>query len=493
MSTLVSLARALAVERGVAQPITTVRHVHVHERPLVLVPLTLAGEANAPLAAMVGTAPDDARLLVVAQPRNRDERFGFAAELAAILVSYVDSFTGQVEAVVTNRGRDIRSRYTDGPQLIVPNPAGAGFVKLFGRSTRLRRTDGPWAVAPTVPLAGRWLTFFAERYEHPGSAALVAVTSALTAHWATGQSALEDANLAALMGWIDPPAGLTGAQAAAAAEDPLTWPPAGPITDPTFDNEVLAALMEAYANAPGERTLATLTTAIRGQIEPTWRLVWRAVELLRALPPGERVAQRWAADRDAYSAMVMSIVDGRPPQPRRDGAVAAAGRLNRLERDQASYDVQRAFDDPLVLAEYRLSGEAFAGVVTAAQPDRVDASGRRRVLRPHVTVLTDDPVRFTPGAALTSPARPAQKATVVAVGAGDTSEVVLELSGGMGSSLQAPPGTVPEVGEQVVYSSLADDYQQAPEFPAREDTPWTHGGPPPEYVPTDEDAAEEWS
>ncbi|MFC7484914.1 hypothetical protein ACFQX7_39515 [Luedemannella flava] len=157
--------------------------------------------------------------------------------------------------------------------------------------------------------------------------------------------------------------------------------------------------------------------------------------------------------------------------------------------------MQRAFDDPLVLAEYRLSGEAFAGVVTAAQPDRVDTSGRRRVLRPHVTVLTQDPVRFTPGMELTSPARPSQKATVVSVhaGAADKAEVVLELAGGMGSSLQAPPGSVPEVGERVCYTAFGDAYQQTPDFPAREDTPWTHGGPPRDYVPTDGDAAEDWS
>ena len=30
-------------------------------------------------------------------------------------------------------------------------------------------------------------------------------------------------------------------------------------------------------------------------------------------------------------------------------------------------------------------------------------------------------------------------------------------------------------------------------FPSREETPWTHGGPPAEYVPTDEDAMEDWS
>jgi hypothetical protein len=344
------------------------------------------------------------------------------------------------------------------------------------------------------------LTYFGERAEHPGSAALIAVTEALTAHWATGQSALEDANLAALLGWLDPPDGLTPPEAAAAAEDPVAWPPAGPTTDPTFDNEVLAPLMDSYAAAvadPAREPVAraALTEALRGQVEPTWRLVWRGLELLRALPEGGSVATRWASDRDAYSGMVMGLIDGRPPQPRWDSPVAAAGRLDRLERAQASYDTQRAFDDPLVLAEYRLTGEAFAGVATAVQRDRVDTSGKRRVLRPHVTVLTADPVRFGPGAQLSSPARPGQKARVVLVNVAgpEKTEVVLELSGGMGSALQAPPGTVPEVGEQLTYTSLGDGFSQAAELPDRSETPWTHGGPPAEYVPTSEDAAEEWS
>ena len=56
-----------------------VRHVHVSDRPLVFIPLALAGEANAPLAAMVGDDAGAPRLLVVTQPRNRDQRFAFAA------------------------------------------------------------------------------------------------------------------------------------------------------------------------------------------------------------------------------------------------------------------------------------------------------------------------------------------------------------------------------------------------------------------------------
>ncbi len=170
-----------------------------------------------------------------------------------IVLAYIESFARDVESVSAARGKEIRVRFTDAPQVLVPNRGGIGFVQLFGRSTRFRRTDGEYAVAPTVPDLGRWLTFLAERAEHPGSSLLLAATDMLAMHWASGQSAVEDQNLAALLGWIDPPAGMTGPEAAAAAEDPLTWPPAGPTTDPTFDNEVLAPLIRAAERA-GTRT-----------------------------------------------------------------------------------------------------------------------------------------------------------------------------------------------------------------------------------------------
>jgi hypothetical protein len=102
-------------------------------------------------------------------------------------------------------------------------------------------------------MLGRWLTYLAERSEHPGSSAMLAMTEALGMHWASGQSALEDANLAALLGWIDPADGVTGREAAIAAEDPLVWPPAGPSTDPAFDNEVLAPAIRAYADSAPRR------------------------------------------------------------------------------------------------------------------------------------------------------------------------------------------------------------------------------------------------
>ncbi|MFU8854711.1 hypothetical protein ACNAW0_27620 [Micromonospora sp. SL1-18] len=513
MSTLRALAKAQAVAAGLAQPVATVRHLHLSDRPLVLVPLAMAGEANAPLAAMVGAAPDAARLLVVPQPRNRDQRFAFAAELAAIVLPYLDSFRGVSEAVPVDRGRDVRYRYVDAPQLLVPNPAGVTFLRLFGRSTRFRRPDGEYPVHPSVPLLGRWLTFLAERAEHPGSAALVAMTEALTLHWATGQSAVEDLHLPALLGWIDPPPGHTGAEAAARAEDPRLCPPAGPATDPDFDNHRLAPIVAAYAEAdddPAARAAAyaELERLLRDQLAPTWELLWRGVGLLRALPPGARVPGRWDGDKDAFTGYAEHVDAGGGPQPRRDGAVAAAVRLHRLERALASYAVQRAYDDPLVMAEHRLTGEAFVGEVTLADPKRVDDTGKRPVLRPRIQVVTTEPVAVPVGATLYSPARPSQKAKVVFLtpGADGKTEVVLELSGGMGRGLTAPPGTVPEVGERLCFTTLADTFLPAGNFPAPEETPWTHGGPPaaapavdvagPAGDPAeggDGDPAEEWS
>lgn len=77
--------------------------------------------------------------------------------------------------------------------------------------------------------------------------------------------------------------------------------------------------------------------------------------------------------------------------------------------------------------------------------------------------------------------------------AGDRTRIVLELQGGMGRSLTPEPGSVPGVGEWACYAAFSDAYQPPPAFPEPEDTPWTHGGPPPQYVPSDEDAREDWS
>ncbi|MFF3877172.1 hypothetical protein [Streptomyces sp. NPDC001978] len=499
MSTLTALATLRAEQLGRAQPLTTVRHTHIAERPFVLIPLKLAGEACAPLAAMAGTDRDQPQLLVVPQPRNRTQRFRFTEQLAALLMPYFDSCRERTESYPAARGKETRERYAEAPQILLPNPGGVAFIRLLGRSTRLRRTTGEHAVDPAVPLLGNWLTWACDQSEFPGSSLLLSMTGLLTAHWATGQSSTEDGNLAAVLGWIDPPAGLTGPEAALLTEDPDRHPSAGPATDPVFDRtlvELIATYDAACATGDEHRqasAVRALETELRSQLLSTWHDMWHGIGLLRELPPGRSVSDRWAYDRTVFTLRSEYIAAGGAPQPRRDHAAGAARRLARLEEAVTRYQTARAFDDPLVMAEYELDGAAFAGRVVARDAERMVQGPKRAVFRPLVTLHTETRPRTGDGKELRSPTRPGQKAVVIDIReAADGFHVDLELSGGLGKQKPpAPDGAIPDLGEEILYTVLGGHFTSAA-VPDDNEVPWTHGGAHEDYQPTDDDAQEAW-
>ncbi|MGW1594189.1 hypothetical protein [Streptomyces sp. NPDC002343] len=517
MSLITALARLEAVDSGRAQPVATVRHRHLSGRPLVFVPLTTAGETGAPLGALVGTERDAPRLLVVPQPRDRDLRFAFLADLADIVLPYLESYADAVEAAERTEtdpetGKRVKvaaELCAEAPQLIVPSRTGLDFVRLLGRSMRFRRTadqdpDAPYPAPPRVPLLGRWLTHYGERSRVPGSSLLLALTEVLSRHWATGQSGLEDEHLGALLAWIDPPAEVSGAEAARRAElardadGQLLCPPAGPATDPAFDNRLLAPAIERYDRArtalaaaedplEADARLAALTRAerevrdlVESRTRPTWDAVWRGLDLLRALPAGAHVEGRWLRDRWSFTAHRDRVRAGEPPQPRRDDAVTAANKLATREREQARLEAQEALDDPLVMAGRRLAGEAFAGEVT----DVVMAysEGRRPSPRPLVTVRTDDRPHLAERARVyrSLDGRP-QSAEFV----GSEAEGVLTLRvlDRMGRGKEPEPGSVPEKGDRVCFTLFEHEQRGGAKLPDPEETPWTHGGPPGEAAP----------
>jgi hypothetical protein len=506
MSTLTALARARAAHLGRAVPIAAVRHVHLSDDPFVLIPLMQAGEAAAPLAVMAGTDRDDAHLLVVGQPRNRDQRFSFLTDLAKLLIPYIEQRRTHTETVEATKNHEEWQRCTDAPQLILPNTGGIDALRLLGRSARFRTTDGPYPVGPLVPLLGRHLTWFAEdRAAMPGSSVCLALTSVLGQHWATGQSALEDQHLPALLSWIDPPQGMTGAEAALRAEDPDLVPPAGPVTDPAFDTGVLAPLVRAQEEARAADDLRAivkaeqeLSAALCAQLQQTWETVWRAVDVLRALPAAAGDQLRWQVDRGRFTDFATGIEEGMPPQPKRPSAVAAARRLADLEAAQQSYDRTQAIDDPLVLARYRVGGEAFSGRITFVDAERQEIKGKRAWPRPLVVLRTEDDVILRQGVKLASPARVNQTVRLRAVrpvddGDGAGFEVELELQSGMGRGKTPEEGSVPMVGEERCYATfLAEQRGTRPELPEVDQTPWTHGGPPRPYVPRAEEQTEDW-
>jgi hypothetical protein len=520
MSLISTLGRLEAVRSGRAQPAATVRHRHLAERPLVLVPLTTAGEAGAPLGALVGTDRDAPRLLVVPQPRDRDLRFAFLAELADVVLPYVDACAEEVEAAERNEtdpetGKRVKVEVelcADAPQLIVPSRAGIDFVRLLGRSMRFRRTaeqdpESPHPAPPRVPLLGRWLTHFGERARVPGSSLLLAMTDVLARHWSSGQSTLEDQHLGALLAWIAPPDGTSGAEAALHAElargprDQLLCPPAGPATDPAFDNKLLAPAIERYDRArtalaaaedgleaddrlgelaAAERDIRDLVASVT---RPTWDKVWTGLDLLRTLPEGAHVEERWTRDRWSFTAHRDRVTAGEPPQPRRDDAVTAANKLASREREQARLEAQEALDDPLVMAGRRLSGEAFEGEVTEVV--MAYSESKRPSPRPLVTVRTDDRPHLGERArtyrSLSGKPQAAEFVGLEESADGGTL-VVLRVLDKMGRGKDPEPGSVPEKGDRICFTLFEHEQRGGPRLPDPEQTPWTHGGPPGEAV-----------
>jgi hypothetical protein len=449
---------AAAERRAVAK--TTRRHVYLSPRPLVLVGYHLAGDLGALLALMWGTSRDEEpHCIVVPEPRNRDLRFEALAEFAAEFLLYLSEF----------EGRDETGRCWDAPQLVVPNTATADWLGgIVGRFTRNLRTDGDVPVPPSVPLAGKHLSFFADRM--PGSSLVLAATEALTTHWQTGQLPSEDLNLAALLGWIDPPVGMDGPQAARAGE---ASPPAGPDSDPNWDADILAELIQEWHAADDEARRSgvrrELEAEIREQLVPAWANCWRALDRLGSLPAAAHVTSRWQLDRRSWTGHCDRIAEGRAYFRNIPTPVQGAARLRILEARTEDLQREMAWDDPLVMAAVVASGEALAGRVVVSEPERRtrNANGNT-VRRPLITI--EPALEF---------ARPAGTTLFLSTCPGVELEVLPSDGSGLiraevlrGANQSTTIGRLPNLGDEVVLSPYGK-----PEFYQRsrvEVIPWTH-------------------
>ncbi len=460
MNALQALQALQAATERRAIPKTTRRHVHLSPRPLVVVGYHLAGDLGAPLALLWGTTPDvEPRCIVVPEPRNRSLRFNvldlFAAEFVAYLAGFED--------------RDVDDICVDAPQLVVPNAATADWLTgIVGRFTRNLRTDGDSPAPPSVPLAGKHLSFFGDLL--PGSSLVLAATDALTTHWQTGQLPAEDLNLAALLGWIDPPEGLDGSQAARVGEG---LPPAGPESDPNWDAQVLAELISDWHAADDDQAAQSdvrieLELEVRRQLTPAWEGCWRALDLLGALRAGDHVASRWQSDCVGWTGHCNRIAGDRAHFRNIPTPVQGATRLRFIEERTESLQREMAWDDPLVMAGLVANGDALSGRVLIADRDRRIRVNGRRTLRPLITI--DPAVEFTRPAGTTLFLSTSPKVQLQVLPADASGLIRAEVL--RGANRNDTIDRLPNPGDEVVLSPFGapEFYQQSP----IDDIPWTH-------------------
>lgn len=477
MSALDVLLAIDAAASGQAQPRTSVRHRHLGPAPMVIVVYRMSGEAGAPLGVRFGHSTHDPTTLVAVEPRSRTIRF---RDLLNPLARHLTNWFSNYELVDPESKPD-RPVFKQAPQILVPNRATATFVgAVLGRSLRYLRSTDDYPVPDETILLGTHMSWLDQQSQTPGSCVLVAATDLLRRHWATGQSALEDEDLHVLLNWIDPPDGMTGAEAAEQAERARaigSLPSAGPTPDPIWDRKLDPLLDTFNRTRAGDESLeiveshgSAIEHLVKEALDHAWNATWRAHRLLRSLPEGDSVPTRWASDRRAWTRNVERVREGVAFFGTSDSARQGAWMLASFEEAQETLDIGEALDDPMVLAGLVANGEALFGEVIERDPTRTEQGPKRKVFRPTITLRLPFPAVIPVGQQLAWSADTKMVGEITSISG---LNVELTIFKGMGRSANtARP--LPELGTEVAFAQLTRE--SPPSLYPPQDVPWTHIG-----------------
>lgn len=483
MDPLDTIQRLRAVQLRRAVPRASFRHVHLSDRPLVIAAYHLAGELGAPLALMWGTCPDPTRasFLAVPEPRNRTLRFEALELFGNAMDAYLAPVWQRVTAPKTSRGRVVGTTDVclDAPQIVVPNAATCAWLfGIVGRFTRYLPTDGPDGVPEVIRRTGANLTFFDVMRATPGGSVALAATDLLSVHFITGQLNGERQNLAAALAWVDPGDGLDGPEAAALAEHK---PPAGPQSDPGWDADELEHLVARYHEATGagkERARAALATSARAQLVPGWADTWRALAVVRQLPPAGHTDERWERDRYYWARHTERVDASEARFTRVPGALQAARGLRRQERLTEDLAAQMALDDPAIMAHAVARGDALMGSVVAVDALRREPNANGRlVTRPRMSVAAAVPFDRPPGTGLHLASAPAVTTLVDSITLDADGRQLVHLTVTAGAQTASTRGRLPTPGSHVVLSPFGPVDKYPDTLP--DEVPWTHRLPEP--------------
>ena len=255
------IARLRAWEYGRAQLFASHCKIAIQPHAMMICPIAMAGEDTATHIMAVGSIGQPSEIYFVPDPRRRDDQNALFVNFGARLELYF---------------QDCRNRRTY-PQIIVSSGAAASHLDILSERLRFNKLDA------RIRRVGELLAYATERYPIDGQQAMHTATSALRQHWATGQDTGEDEHLLATLTWIDPPADRDVLEAVAEAEHT----PMGINTDPMFDRETLAPLVDAYNEAfvakASDATLDTLARQIQDELEPIVSSIYEATQRAIAL------------------------------------------------------------------------------------------------------------------------------------------------------------------------------------------------------------------
>lgn len=475
MSTIPLLLQAEAAAHQQAVRATAYRHRHLSPMPLVVSVYNLSGEAAAPLAIAYGTSPSKLKIAVAAEPRNRESRFKAINQFAADFHAYIQPYLRTETRLGGGRGRDHYDYQAavDAPQVVVPNNATRDFLGArLGRSLRYLGLGDTHEVPEVTVWAGSHLSWLADHSHYPGQSVFVAATELLGRHFATGQSAFEDENLATFLAWITNEPG-SGMQAIHKAEAGL---PYGPVPDPVWEARLeplvrdYTTAMRAEDQANMQRVEKRVEKLVRPPLSDAYEATHQALEIMRAIPESSSSPNRWATDLREWSAYCRRAARGIPRFRKRHDALLAARRLESWSKALEHLEADEAFDDPLVMAEFDADGQCLSGTVRALDLDNKELKpgNVRQTLVPLVTLRLGSPTRLLPDAHVVWASDRRVSGIIRAVPAvGSTGDAVIAIMGGHSNGT-----AVPGKGSTALFVTLSPFQGKSPEEPT--EVPWTH-------------------
>ncbi len=369
MSYFNALLVAEARKHGRAQRSAQLRHRHLAERPLGMVLWQLGAEPFTAAAVAWGFGPRERSLAVPGEPRDRALAF---RALATVARSFNAWFEGE---------RD------EPPQVVVPNRGNLTLLGRLGRRLAYLSTDGPTPADPELVRFGRHLKWLYDRSRYPGQQLVVVLTDLLSTHWTSELSPSEAQHLPAMDAAIAPPRGITGHEAAFAAESLEIGPlPSAADDDPV--DPLVRKLNEGRGRSTDERIVGPLRKPIEAHytklVDRGWPLLWRCLERERGYEPAPHVDRRWQRDvADLERHIEWTLAKGGGYRTRQSHEQAART-LQDWETAYAKLVAEEAVDDPLRMVPFLLTNQAVAGQVLEVDLDHKEQPGKRSVRRAQV-------------------------------------------------------------------------------------------------------------